>query len=68
MGGFCSVLEHVTQQLLHGGVADGPVEEEELDPLGADEAQRGEQQQQLPEPERATGHHTGLTNTCVGNK
>lgn len=42
------VLEHVTQKFLHGGVADGPVEEEELDPLRADETQRGQQQEELP--------------------
>jgi len=44
-----SVLEHVAQQLLHGGVADGPAEEEQLHTLRGDEAQRREEQQQLPE-------------------
>lgn len=45
-----SVLEHVTQQFLHGGVSDGPVEEQQLYPLRVDEAQRGEEEEQLPQP------------------
>jgi len=48
------VFEHVAEQLLHGRVADGPVEEEQLYALGADEAQGGQQEQQLAKPEHRT--------------
>lgn len=47
------VLEHVTQQLLHGGVSDGPVEEQQLYPLRVHKTQRGKKKQQLSEPEHA---------------
>lgn len=48
--GVGSVLEHVAEQLLHGGVANGAAEEEQLHALGGEETQRGQEQQQLPEP------------------
>ena len=39
----CLVFEHVTQQLLHGGAADGPMKEQLLYFLRAHEAE-GRQQ------------------------
>lgn len=45
-----SVFEHVAQQFLHGGVPDGPVEEQQLYPLRVHETQRGEEEEQLSEP------------------
>lgn len=66
-----SVLEHVTQQLLHGGVADGAAEEEQLHTLRGDEAQCREEQQQLPKPGGwSSGHgwmsHPGATHEDMG--
>lgn len=46
------VLEHVTQEFLHGSVSDGPVEEQQLYPLRIHEAQRREEKKQLSKPER----------------
>ena len=43
-----SVLEHVTEEFLHGCVSDGAVEEEKLNPLRAHLPQRWQQQQQPP--------------------
>lgn len=48
------VFEHVAQQLLHRRVSDGPVEEEQLDPLRVHEAQRGKEEEQLPKPDDQT--------------
>lgn len=45
-----SVFEHVAEEFLHGGVPDGPVEEQQLYPLRVDETQRGEEEQQLSKP------------------
>lgn len=59
-----SVFEHVTEELLHGGVPDGPVEEEQLDPLRADETQRGEEEEQLPEPAGTGGVSQELAQTA----
>lgn len=56
-----SVLEHVAEQLLHGGVANGTAEEEQLDALGGEEAQGWQKQQQLPKP----GGWSGVTNPAV---
>ncbi len=55
MGLWATVLvfEHVTQQFLHGSVSDGPVEEQQLDPLRVHETQGRKKKKQLSKPENA---------------
>lgn len=47
----CLIFEHVTQQLLHGCAANGPVEVQLLYFLRSHEVEGWQQQQQSPEPE-----------------
>ena len=56
MGFWVTVLvfEHVTQQLLHGSVSDGPVEEQQLYPLRVHETQGGKKKKQLSKPKIQT--------------
>lgn len=56
---MASVFEHVAEEFLHGGVPDGPVEEQQLYPLRADETQRGEEEKQLPKPADAKQDTSG---------
>lgn len=59
-----SVFEHVTQQFLHGSVSDGPVEEQQLDPLWIHETQRGKKKKQLSKPENTQDAETKSTSVC----
>lgn len=56
-----SVLEHVTEEFLHGCVSDGAVEEEQLNPLRAHKVQSRQEEQQSPKPAQINGRKRKIT-------
>lgn len=62
-----SVFEHVTQEFLHGSVADGPVEEKQLNSLRVDEAQRRQEEEELPEPEESKSINQSINQVKLSN-